>query len=173
MTISKRAITLKDDFLQDAAKLLALDSPSTASYLASESVALKLSTEPCTQALTDRHRQQFCTACGNVFIPGLTCSLATSEPWLGSGMDESRRMQRRTLIYHCHRCQRHTTFRSPAPKNIKMNTKTTNPSRSTTSESDIRQQIPGDPVTMQLKSSSKKRAKARKEKAGLRSKLKK
>jgi RNase P subunit RPR2 len=163
---------LRSTFLQDAAKSMAMDSPSTSSYLASESVQLELAKRPQNEALPDHQRQSFCTACGNVFIPGWNCSVTGAERSTASNQPEEKSFQRGTIVYHCQACHRRTSFRlSPSPKTTNSTGQGKDARRSPIVGIEIKRQGFANSTSALTKTSSKKRAKARKEKASLQSML--
>ncbi len=171
MSASNRAAVLRSTFLQDAARSLALDSPSTASYLVSESVRFKLASGPQNEALPPHQRQSFCTACGNIFVPGLNCSIVRGDR---SGVEhKSRNVQRRTIMYQCEACFHHTTFCLPLPKAPHGGTQKKDHTRDKTLNLETNHGLSSNTIAMPTKISSKKRAKARKEKEGLQSMLSK
>ncbi|KAF7512193.1 hypothetical protein GJ744_002355 [Endocarpon pusillum] len=170
MSASNRAANLKSIFLQNAARSVAMDCPSTASYLVSESVQFQLASGPQNEALPSHQRQSFCTACGSIFIPGLNCSIVRGDR---SGVEhKSRKVQRRTVVYRCQACFHHTTFCLPSPKASHSSTEDKDCTRSRILNFQSNQEVSSTNAVPQ-KQSSKKRAKARKEKEGLQSMLKK
>ncbi len=171
MSPSTRPTHLKTTFLQDAAKSIATTSPSTASYLASESIELELADGPGNIALTDNQRLTFCTACGNVFIPGQNCSIVRGDKDFAT--QALKNDQRRTVVYYCEACHHRTTFPLPSWKRLDSRNRENSVSRSTNSNVDVKHQVSSDPTIAPAKTSSKKRAKVRKERAGLQSLLKK
>lgn len=169
MSASNRAAISKTAFLQDAANSIAMDSPSTASYLASESIQLELANGPQNKALPDHQRQTSCTACGNVFIPGWNCSIVRGDR--GAAPYQSKNFQRCTIVYHCQACYHRSTFCLPSPKRVNANTREKDARRSTILDLDTKHQSSPNSIAAPTKTSSKKRAKSRKEKAGLQSLL--
>ncbi len=165
MSSSNRAAALKPIFLQDAARSLAVDSSSTASYLVSESIQFHLASGPKNEALLSHQRQNFCTACGNVFIPGLNCSIVRGD--LSGVKHGSRNVQRRTIVYQCQACFHHTTLCLPLPKAPHGGTEKKDPTRNKTSNLETNHGLPSNTPAVPTKTSSKKRAKARKEREGL------
>lgn len=171
MTTLTRAVDLKIAFLQDAAKSMAQASPSTASYLASESIALELAKGSENKA-TDDHRQTFCTACGNLFIPGWSCSVLRGGR--DSVRDRSENGKRHQIVYLCQACHYRTTFGLPqSKKTLRLATQKTSGLPNTPLHLGTKRQTTSDPAIVPMRPSSKKRARARKEKAGLRSLLQK
>lgn len=167
MSALTRAASLRTAFLQDAAKSMATTSPSTASYLASESIQYGLLNESQTKALTDKERQTFCTACGNVFIPGLNCSISRGDKV--SASNKLKTPQRRSIVYYCQRCHHYTPFRLLSPERPAFNKR----KKGIATNAVSKQEVLTGPPSEQLKKSSKQRAKARKDRAGLQSLLKK
>lgn len=171
MSASNRAANLKSIFLQNAARSIAMDCPSTASYLVSESVQFQLASGPQNEVLPSRQRQSSCTACGNIFIPGLNCSIVRGDR---SGVGhKSRNVRRRTIVYQCQACFHHTTFCLPLPKASHRSTEENDRTRSRVLNFQSNHEVSSNTNAVPQKPSSKKRAKARKEKEGLQSMLKK
>ena len=154
MSVSSREMYLRIDFLQNAAKLLASKTPSTASYLASESIQLELAHRQQDKPFEDHQRQTFCTACGNIFVPGWNCSIVRGDKKKSPASHKQKTIRRGTVIYKCQRCH-HDTALSIHPTEKLRNV-------------DHENQISGSTTTtVTKKTSSKKRAKARKDQAGL------
>ena len=172
MSDSTRVADLRTKFLQDAAKLMATTSPSTASYFASESIQLQLANGQQNAPFEDQQRQTFCTACGNVFIPGWNCSIVRGDKTKGSGFDARNVVRRSAVVDNCHACHHRTTLSLPSPERPgKIGGKKHDlPSTTLPVEGGRRGSCAATAVT--TKSSSKKRAKARKDNAGLHSLLK-
>lgn len=171
MSTITQAVRLKTAFLQEAAKSITITSPSTAAYLGSESIQQALASEPHNKVFTEPLRQTFCTACGSVFVPGWNCSIIRGNK--GSATDKLKTIQRRTIVYHCQACYHRTTFRVPSIERLDSKIKAKNVSRSTILDVDAKLSVSSNPGIVLAKASSKKRAKVRREKAGLRSLLKK
>jgi RNAse P Rpr2/Rpp21/SNM1 subunit domain len=171
MNASARAANLKTTFLEDAAKSIATTSPSTASYLASESVQLKLDGGPQDEGSTDQQRQTFCTACGSVFIPGWNCLMARGDKVFA--LNTPNKARRHTISYRCLACHYRTDFILPSPKRVDSKKQVKNVVRSAAFCVKEKHPKSSDPTTTPMKTSSKKKAKARREKAGLQSLLKK
>lgn len=170
MSTSPQNIRLQTSFLQNAARLLAISSPSTASYLGSESVQLELANEPPKTAFPFHQRQHFCTACGSVFIPGQNCSIVRGDRIpLNNG---SKAFRRRTVAYICQGCHQSTEFTISSPARLYSQNHQKNVSGSEESAHST-QQTASNQASANAKTSSKQRAKARKEKTGLQSLLKK
>jgi RNase P subunit RPR2 len=172
MSAPCRAAVLRNAFLQDAAKAIVMASPSTSSYLVSESVQLELAKRSHNEALPNHQRQSFCTACGNVFIPGSNCTVTGAERSTAPDPSKKEPVQRHIIVYRCHACHQRTSIHiSPSPRTA----------NSTRQEKDARcKPVPSLDTNCQTlpnltasipKTSSKKRAKAREEKAGLQSML--
>jgi RNAse P Rpr2/Rpp21/SNM1 subunit domain len=172
MSASNRAADFRTIFLQDAAKLMATISPSTASYLASESIQLDLAQAQPKKPFEDHQRQTFCTACGNVFIPGWSCSIARGDKRRSSAPITQKTVQRATIVYNCHACHYQTTLSTSSVNRPEKKVHEEHVSRSTNVAVEGGRQISCEPTTVTTKTSSKKRAKARKDKAGLHSLLK-
>lgn len=165
MSASNRAATLKAIFLHGAARSLAVDSPSTASYLVSESVQYQQASGPQNKALPPHQRQSFCTACGNIFIPGMNCSIVRGGH---SGVEhKSRNVPRRTIVYQCQACSHHTTLCLPLLKAPHGDTEEKDRIRSQSLNLEKNNRLSSNTTAVPSKTSSKKRAKARKEKEGL------
>ena len=172
MIASARAADLRTAFLRDAAKLMATTSPSTASYLASESIQVELAHGQPSKPFEDHQRQTFCTACGNVFIPGWNCSTVRGEKRKGPAPNTGKHVGRATMVYHCQACHYHTTFCIPSltrPDNI-IHKKHISGKTSIAVEG-AHHKLSREPTAVATKTSSKKRAKVRKDRAGLRSLL--
>lgn len=171
MSVSARAIALKIAYLQTAAQSLAVSSPSTASYLAGESGQLKRIIAVTGSALTDRERQIFCTACGNVFVPAWNCSLSREERAASPKISKS--VSRRPIVYHCRACQHNTSFGLPSPpvRSKHKKQETSKYSLNKSSQIDARQQPGLGSATPSSRRGSKKRAKAREKRSGLKSLL--
>jgi RNase P subunit RPR2 len=172
MSVAQRATDLRNTFLHDAAKTLAITSPSTASYLASELIQPQLDQEQQDKALTDCQRRTFCIACGNVFIPGLNCSIERGDQ-SKSSLEKSKGIERRTIVYHCLACHHFTSFHLPSSKGLDKNTKDNGMPRSAALDPGAKNETPPESKAAQVKTGSKKRARARKDKASLQSLLKK
>lgn len=171
MSASNRAANLRSNFLQNAVRSIAMDCPSTASYLVSESVQFQLASGPQNEALPPQQRQSFCTACGSIFIPGLNCSIVRGDR---SGVEhKSRNVQRRTVVYQCQACFHHTTFCLPLSKASHSSTEEKDCTRSRILNFQSNHEVSSKTNAVPQKPSSKKRARARKEKEGLQSMLKK
>jgi len=172
MSASCRAAVLRNAYLQDAAKSIAMASPSTSSYLASESVQLELAKRPQNEALPDHQRQSFCTACGNVFIPGWNCSVTGAERSTAPDQSTKESVQRHAIVYHCHACHQRTSFHlPPSPRTANSTRQEKDAHCSPVLGLDTKRQSFANSKASLPKTSSKKRAKARKEKAGLQSML--
>ena len=171
MSASTRAYNLKLAFLQDAAKSTAFISPSTSSYLGSEYVQMELAIGPQNKAFPDHQRQTFCTACGNVFTPGWNCTIARGDR--GVAPDKVKKVQRRTIVYSCQACYHRTPFCLHPSKRPDKNMREKYLPRSKQLDLDVTGHMSSDSTTLPPKTSSKRRAKARKERAGLQALLKK
>lgn len=172
MSASSQKVDLNILYLHEAAKLVAITSPSTASYLASESIQRGLANGSHHTAFTAHQRQTFCTACGNVFIPGWNCAIIRGDT--GSAPAARKGVRRRAIVYQCRACYHHTTFHLPPPParpDGKSHDKKS--ARSDTIDLGVEHQSSSDPPIAPPKTSSKKKAKARRDKASLQSLLKK
>lgn len=172
MDDSSRAAELRTTLLQNAAKLMAMISPSTSSYLASESIQFQLANGQQSAPFEDQQRQTFCTACGNVFIPGWNCSIGRGDKTKSSGLDARKIVRRSAVAHSCHACHHRTTVSMASPKRLEKTTHKKHDPSSTSLPVEGAHQRSCDIKVAPTKSSSKKRAKARKEKAGLHSLLK-
>lgn len=171
MSASIQAASIKTAFLQNAATSVATISPSTAAYLGCELVQLQQAHGCQNKALTDHQRQTVCTACGNMFIPGWNCSIARGGK--DPAQDGFKKVRRRTVVYHCQACYHHTSLCFPSPKRRDNKRQQKDIPRSTISDLALPQQTSLNPAIAPTKTSSKKRAQARKDKLGLQSLLKK
>jgi RNase P subunit RPR2 len=173
MTDCSNAAALKVAFLQESAKLLAIASPSTASYIATELNQMTLLHAAPYTTLSDTHRQTFCTACGNVFIPKLNCSVTRGTRETTSKGRRPIKPKPQTMVYSCDACHRQTIFQFP-----KMAKSANKPLQKKMAAGSLVETRKDNAKTMDVatkveKQSRKKRAKARKEKASLQSLLSK
>jgi RNase P subunit RPR2 len=171
MSTSTRATNLRTVYLQDAAQSLASTSPSTASYLASESIQFEPANGTKTEAAVDHRRQTFCTACGNVFLPGWNCSITRGDK--RPAEDSLKTPQRRTLGYHCQACHHDTKFYVPSLERVDEILRKEDMPCSKASELGLQNKRPPGSTATPAKTGSKKRAKTRKENASLQLLLKK
>ena len=152
-------------FLQDSARVVFLAAPSTSRQLLRESKELRNTTSP---PVPDRP-SDVCAACGNILLPGrgMLSSILTSRTKPGKKNQGGKpEMRRKVLFKRCSVCLRATktarTVEAPSAKELQHCTKSTDScvklATFATTESCSRSPA---------KSSSKKRAKARKDRDGL------
>jgi RNase P subunit RPR2 len=172
MNACGRAADLKIAFLQTAAQSLAVTSPSTASYLASESLQLRRTSRASKKQLTDKERQTYCTACGNVFVPGLNCSIVRGDK--NGSLEGSNQAAHRTVVYYCQACHNSTSFTLPPspPRPTRFRDKhlsTKDQSAINPPSTDAKSEIRAVSKAQPTKPSSKQRAKARQRRSQLQS----
>jgi RNase P subunit RPR2 len=98
---------LRVKFLQEAAHLLALPSPTAAAFLGNarnkliEDAEVNISSKE-----SDAFRRSICGACGNVMIPGWSCKVSNGGRPKSVGRNESE--PKKSIRYTCLRCQRET-----------------------------------------------------------------
>lgn len=101
-------------YLQEAARLLAVSSPSASAFLGSARNKLIQETELDTTSKDwDVLRRDTCGACGNLLVPGWSCQVSTRQ----QAQRRSRRgkdgpkvstLPATELVYTCTRCRRRT-----------------------------------------------------------------
>ncbi|KAG9186556.1 hypothetical protein G6011_09664 [Alternaria panax] len=100
-------IQLRAKFLQEAAYLLAIQSPTTASFLGNARNKLIEDAEvDIPSKELDAFRRSVCGACGNVMIPGWSCNVSNKgkDRSIGQKISEAEK----SIRYTCLRCQRET-----------------------------------------------------------------
>lgn len=105
-------IERRSSFLQEAAHLLAVSSPTTSAFLGAAQDRLFEDAEiELSQKELDALRRGFCGACGNPMIPGWSCKVAHQAS------KKTKRDEKRTkdatqlakhILYTCLRCERQT-----------------------------------------------------------------
>lgn len=115
-------------FLQEAAHLLAVSSPTTAAFIGRarnslvEDAELEVSSKE-----SDAYRRGICGACGNVMIPGWSCKVSNRLPGKSSAKHDNSNSKGSTkpgkrTCYTCLRCHRETQLalqQRPRRKNKK------------------------------------------------------
>jgi hypothetical protein len=160
-------IQLRARFLQEGAHLLAVSSPTAASFLGSARNRLIEDAElDIPSKEVDAFRRSVCGACGNVMIPGWSCRVSNrTQTKTPSTKDKSSTKeptkQEKNTTYTCLRCHRetqHTLQPKPRRQTRKsrtlLDTKTVSTSDSSTKKVD-------DIVPKTVNASSKQRQKAR------------
>lgn len=151
---------------------MATMAPATSAHLMSQCNSIMLEND---MAQPESHRRQACSACGNLFIPGQTCTVRTEfqrpKRKRGKGKavaepSESKPVAGAT-VYSCNSCSRSTRFqihKPPASSSRKGNSRTRALQLGTdsTPAPDAKGQAPGA-MPASANASSKKRAKARKQ----------
>lgn len=98
---------LRAKFLQEAAHLLAIPSPTTAAFLGNACNKLIEDAEVgISSKETDALRRSICGACGNVMIPGWSCKVSNKDKRKSTGRKLS--VPEKSIQYTCLRCQRET-----------------------------------------------------------------
>ncbi len=166
---------LQAAFLENASKYLAISGPSTSAHLGSERIALMLDDEATsTKALRD----QWCTACGSVSIVGWTTTFKLGKQDRKKPKVKCQRPSKQGSKKHdqvisiCGTCHRETVATLPAKRKIAHSA----PSKSQTpvkTDLSIETSATVPKPADRTSSTSKQRAKARKERIGLQALLKK
>ncbi|KIW13693.1 hypothetical protein PV08_08884 [Exophiala spinifera] len=166
--------TLREEFLQASSRMLFLSSPSTSRHLQSQSIELAHSQPP---PKTPNMARDACAACGNLFIPGWTTKTTITtrtgrrvqKPSPKTAIVRSKIVSNLCLV--CHRTTREVGVFKVDTRKKQSKTPGTAAVASTVS---TEKSAPVEPVVEQpAKSSSKKRAKARKDHEGLQALLNK
>ena len=98
---------LRASFLQEAAFLLAIPSPTTAAFLGHARNKLIEDAEVhIPNKESDAFRRSICGACGNVMIPGFSCNVSNRANHRSTGKKSSG--PKKSTRYTCLRCQRET-----------------------------------------------------------------
>lgn len=98
---------LRAKFLQEAAYILAVPSPTTAAFLGNARNKLIEDAEVDTSSKeSDAYRRSVCGACGNVMIPGWSCKVSNKGNQRSIGNKSSE--PEKSICYTCLRCQRET-----------------------------------------------------------------
>jgi len=161
------SIELRAKFLQEAAHLLAVSSPTTAASLGQarnrlvEDVELQIPTKE-----SDAFRRGICGACGNIMIPGWSCKVSTvPHPKRQLKKDKANTKEPpkpdKSIRYTCLRCHRETRQgiqQRPRRQNRKsatlLDTELATRTRKSTNEV-------GDTAPKTMNATSKQRQKAR------------
>lgn len=168
----------RHSFLATASQQLFESSPTTSAHLSAENVNLQ------------RVHQRFrglggcCRSCGTLAIPGVTSSLVTSrisgEPGPKRRMKQKSFTSRSTTIQQCLACGRHTKETITKPnKSVRAISTTVVPPLQAPAQPPPAASVPDSPgegskpPSTEPKVSSKKRAKARKDREGLQALLNK
>jgi RNase P subunit RPR2 len=162
-------VTSRFTYLQEAAHLLAVSSPSASAFLglARNRLVEDTGTEVPTREW-DALRRETCGACGNMLIPGWSCEVSNEHQTraksgkrksIPSGLATSNT----SVVYHCHRCHRKTEqlLQPPARRQVNKlaNRIVSNPSIAAISKP-VKEDDPK--VLKTANSSSKQRQRARK-----------
>lgn len=153
-------------FLREAAHLLAVSSPTTASFLGSAQDRLLEDAEvEMQQKEVDALRRTFCGACGNPMIAGWSCKV-THQADPGRVRKEKKPAKTSTrpnkqIVYTCLRCERHTvqTLQTRPAKHIRKLAAKAAPQPEPAPK---QQAAEGGRVVKSVNASSKERKKARK-----------
>ena len=98
---------LRAKFLQEAAYLLAIPSPTTAAFLGNAHNKLIEDAEvDMPNKESDAFHRSVCGACGNVMIPGWSCKVSNIGKYRSIGKKSSE--PKKSTRYTCLRCQRET-----------------------------------------------------------------
>jgi hypothetical protein len=155
-------------FLENSSRYLAISSPSTSAHLMTERIAL--SSTDNERATAKGLRDGVCNACGTLMVLGWNTTMKHGQKLCGNTTQRPIRKRQHRLIQVCRACHRDTVTTSDVKANaVKGGQPTSGPS--TTSKHSVEA-----PATMNKgaeKTSSKQRAKARKETSGLQALLNK
>jgi RNase P subunit RPR2 len=119
-------VASRASYLQEAAHLLAVSSPTASAFLGSARNRLVEETESeIATKERDALRRETCGACGNVFIPGWSCEVS-NKPKTQQKSHKAKSMGNTadfptTTIYDCLRCGRQTeqTLQTKARRQLK------------------------------------------------------
>lgn len=104
-------VALRASYLQNAAHLLAVSSPTASALLGSARNQLidDMKTEATTKEL-EALRRDTCHACGNVMVPGWSCTIQGKSRRKQKGMKQDAKTNdlATKIIINCSRCQRQT-----------------------------------------------------------------
>jgi RNase P subunit RPR2 len=157
----------RSTYLQEAAHLLAVSSPSASAFLGSARTRLirDAATDVPTRDLDALHRET-CGACGSLLVPGWSCEVSNKSQIQrrrrnGQSKPNNAATLKTNVVYHCLRCRRKTEQKLP-PQPRRQPKKIESPvasiSGTTTSKS-----VKDDKKTLKTaNASSKQRQKARK-----------
>jgi hypothetical protein len=163
-----RSDSLQAAFLENSSRYLAISSPSTSAHLMTERIALSATDNE--RAAAKGLPDNVCNACGTLMILGWNTSMGHGQKPCSNTTQRPIRKRQRRLIQVCRVCHRDTVTTLGVKVNaVKGGQPTSGPS--TTSKHSVEA-----PATMNKgaeKTSSKQRAKARKETSGLQALLNK
>lgn len=160
---SMEPLALRSGFLQEAAHLLAVSSPSASAFLGTAKLKLIEDIEleiPAKEQ--DALRRETCGACGNLLIPGWSCRISSGiqnrKPEKKAAKDSTA--SKTSVIYDCLRCHRRTeqNLQSQPRRKLKEQPKSSLSTLVTRSKTTL--EDPKLPKT--ANASSKQRQKARK-----------
>jgi hypothetical protein len=120
-------------YLQEAAHLLAVSSPSTSAFLGSARDRLVEDTDADVPTREwDALRREACGACGNMLIPGWSCDVSNGpqprkEPAKGKTKSNCSLTSETNVIYQCRRCHRKTEQLLQRQQQRHLNKKSTMP----------------------------------------------
>lgn len=160
---------LRLKFLQEAAYLLAVPSPSAAAFLGSASdrlaVEADLDIAPKEHGV---HRREICGACGNVMVPGWSCKVSNRVQRSTIGKKEKDNkpalpnILEKSTAYTCSRCQRETVHTlQPKPRRQVRKPKASMNLMLPTPVNHAKKEV-GEPTVKTTNANSKQRQKARK-----------
>lgn len=164
------------EFLRASSRMLFSSSPSTSRHLQSQSTELPQSLRP---SKTPAQQRDACTACGNLFIPGWTTEtkIFTRGARRRQRSTSQKTLVRSTLVSNlclvCHRTTREVAvFKTDIRKSQSKPRKA--PAIASTASIEKTLPLPDESMVEQpVKTNSKKRAKARKDRDGLQALLSK
>jgi RNase P subunit RPR2 len=160
---SSDSLALRSKYLQEAAHLLAVSSPSASASLGEARYRIIESNELPAKEL-DAFRRETCGACGSLLVPGRSCRVEI-KPQVHRTQDKSiprkECISASNAVYTCLRCNRSTSQAlQPKPRRLlkkhagRPNTAPTDAQKQSGQEDDHQ-------VTRSTKSTSKQRQKAR------------
>ncbi|EXJ74815.1 uncharacterized protein A1O5_01511 [Cladophialophora psammophila CBS 110553] len=152
-------------FLQDSARMLCLSAPSTSRQLLHESVELVHGGS----SHGDRRPGDTCTTCGSLLLPGWTASTKitdTKTKTSKKGHPQKRKPRRKVQSQRCSLCYRVTRAVITMGSSHRAKKEQLNSTVSGERPEEITESA-GSALGKATKSSSKKRAKARKDREGL------
>jgi hypothetical protein len=155
-------------FLENSSRYLAISSPSTSAHLMTERIAL--SSTDSERVTTKGLRDGVCNACGTLMVSGWNTTMKYGQKPCSNTTQRPIRKRQHRLIQVCRVCHRDTVTTLDVKANaVKGSQPTLGPS--TTSKHPVEAPATMNEVTG--KTSSKQRAKARKETSGLQALLNK
>lgn len=183
--MASKAMNAKLNHLHESALLLAVTSPATSAFLGSQYLKVADHTDLESRS-SDSRNQGFCSACGNILIPGWSCQIIqqvaghskvrkSAEKRAGTTASAANSISK-TTVYQCLRCNskiRQSVQKSAKPRSAP--TKSAQVQMVLTPSSDLgtssgtsapatpQPQATGPPVSAAVNASSKKRARARKQ----------